>query len=71
MQIEARIAKATPGVMRQVIAPKAASVENFGRSLAAAPMTFSLLCSSVSAVAGYSGQVNYYRNLTASCVDLS
>lgn len=43
--------------MRQVIAPKAAAVENFERSVAAAPMAFSLLCSSVSAVAGYSGQV--------------
>jgi KR domain len=63
VQIEARIAKATPGVMRQVIAPKAAAVENFGCRLAATPMVFSLLCSSVSAVAGYSGQVN----LTTGC----
>ncbi len=50
--------KQTPGTMRQVIAPKAAAVENFERSTGAAPMAFSLLCSSVSAVAGYSGQVH-------------
>jgi hypothetical protein len=51
--------------MRQVIAPKAAAVENFGHSLAPAPMTFSLLCSSVSAVAGYSGQVSIHKQSAA------
>lgn len=53
--------------MRQVIAPKAAAVENFGRSLPAAPMAFSLLCSSVSAVAGYSGQVNPQWSVSQLC----
>ena len=50
--------KQRPGTMRAVIAPKAAAVENFARgSTGHAPLAFSLLCSSVSAVAGYSGQV--------------
>ena len=57
LQVEARIMKQTPGTMRAVICPKAAAVENFERDSSGAPLTFSLLCSSVSAVAGYSGQV--------------
>lgn len=57
-QVEARLMKQRPGTMRAVIAPKAAAVENFARGSAGrAPLAFSLLCSSVSAVAGYSGQV--------------
>ncbi len=48
--------KQGPQTMRQVIAPKAGAVQNFSTHAAVAPLDFSLLCSSVSAVAGYSGQ---------------
>ena len=58
LQVEARLTKQRPGTMRAVIAPKAAAVENFAiGSGGRAPLAFSLLCSSVSAVAGYNGQV--------------
>ena len=57
VQVEARLMKQGPQTMRQVMAPKAGAVQNFGTCAAAAPLDFSLLCSSVSAVAGYSGQV--------------
>lgn len=50
--------KQRPGTMRAVIAPKVAAVQNFAHgSGGLTPLAFSLLCSSVSAIAGYSGQV--------------
>ena len=49
--------KQGPQTMRQVIAPKVGAVQNFATCAAAAPLQYSLLCSSVSAIAGYSGQV--------------
>ena len=51
--------KQTPQTMRQVIAPKAGAVQNFHTSAAAACLDFSLLCSSVSSLAGLSKHANY------------
>lgn len=59
LQVEARLMKQTPLTMRQVIAPKAGAVQNLSVSTAALPLTFSLMCSSVSSIAGYSGHANY------------
>ena len=53
--------KQGPQTMRQVIAPKAGAVQNFSAHAAMAALDFSLLCSSVSAVAGYSGQARSRR----------
>ena len=49
--------KQGPQTMRHVIAPKAGAVQTFSICAAMVPLNFSMLCSSVSAVAGYSGQV--------------
>lgn len=45
--------------MRQVIAPKVGAAQQIAAAAAAWAMNFSLLCSSVSAVAGYSSHANY------------
>ena len=57
--MEAPLSKQTPQTLRQVVATKVGAVENFHNSAAALPLDFSLLCSSVSSVAGYSGHANY------------
>lgn len=51
--------KQTPQTMRQVIAPKAGAVQNFSTSAAAAPLDFSVLCSSISSISGFSRHANY------------
>ena len=56
--------KQGPQTMRQVIAPKAGAVQNIATCAAAASLQFSLLCSSVSAIAGYSGQARLFQPLT-------
>ena len=58
-QVEAPLMKQTPQSLRQVIAPKAGAVQNFHTCAGASALGFSLLCSSVSSVAGYSGHANY------------
>lgn len=57
--MEAPLGKQSPHTLRQVVATKVGAVENFHNSAAALPLDFSLLCSSVSSVAGYSGHANY------------
>jgi hypothetical protein len=45
--------------MRAVIAPKLAPAQALGSCAAAAPLAFTLLFSSVSAIAGFAGHANY------------
>ena len=57
--MEAPLLKQTPQTLRQVAATKVGAVQNFQTSVGAVPLDFSLLCSSVSSLAGYSSHANY------------
>lgn len=57
--MEARLLKQTPGTMRSVIAPKVGSVQNIGEAASLAAVSQTLMFSSVSSIAGFSGHANY------------
>lgn len=58
-QVEARLLKQTPGTMRAVIAPKVGAVQNMGGAASLAAVSRTLMFSSVSSIAGFSGHANY------------
>ena len=59
VQVEARLTKQSPFTMRPVIAPKVGGAQNLAAAAGSCPLAFSLLCSSVSAVAGFASNCNY------------
>lgn len=58
-QVEARLLKQTPSTLRAVIAPKIGAMQNIGEAALPAAVAQTLLFSSVSAIAGFSGHANY------------
>ncbi len=59
LQVEARLSAQTPRTLRLAMAPKLGAVQSCGRAAAAAPLACSVLFSSVSSIAGFSGHANY------------
>lgn len=58
-QVEARLPRQTLRTLRQVVAPKMGAVQRCLDAAPADPLSFSVLFSSVSAIAGIGGQANY------------
>ena len=58
-QVEARLPQQTLRTLRQAMAPKLGAVQNCWEAAPADPLAFSLLFSSVSSIAGFSGHANY------------
>lgn len=58
-QVEARLPAQTLRTLRQAIAPKLGAVHSCGRAAPADPLAVSLLFSSISSLAGFSGHANY------------
>jgi hypothetical protein len=59
LQVEARLPQQTLRTLRQAMAPKLGAVQNCLDAAPADPLAFSLLFSSVSSIAGFSGHANY------------
>ena len=59
LQVEARLPRQTLRTMRQAVAPKLGAVQNCLEAAPADPQVLSLLFSSVSSIAGFSGHANY------------
>lgn len=57
--MEASLLKQTLGTMRAVIAPKVGAVQNIGEAVSLAAVSQTLMFSSVSSIAGFSGHANY------------
>ena len=59
LQVEARLPQQTLRTLRQAMAPKLGAVQNCLDASPADPLAVSLLFSSVSSIAGFSGHANY------------
>ena len=59
VKVQAALLRQTPNTLRAVMAPKLCGVGHLAWPSGMLPLTFSILFSSVSSIAGFSGHANY------------